>query len=179
MEFEIINSIRVNLWLDLIKGIRNQIPTYLSYQPHLNPIIRSYAAYGFTIGTTYHYSGHNSIYSTLNCLDWLLTNKHTKNKWPWFPSGLYRPRLFNNIRFILTYGQTLCRIFHISFFFIHLYSFPCTYMHSPTNSWHLQYFLISNNGTFSHLYVYIFLTISFRYKLNFIHFYQVHSFETS
>ena len=28
LEFEIINSIRFHLWLDLIKGIRNQIPTY-------------------------------------------------------------------------------------------------------------------------------------------------------
>ena len=38
----------------------------LSYQLYLNLRSRSYAVYGLTIGTTYHFSGHNSSYLTLN-----------------------------------------------------------------------------------------------------------------
>ena len=83
---------------------------YLSYQPPLNTSSISQDVYGLTISTTYHYSGHNRSYLTLNCLDWLLPTKITKNKQPWFPSGPYRPKNFNPLIFFLTYGQSLRRI---------------------------------------------------------------------
>ena len=38
----------------------------LSYQPSLNTSIRSYAVYGLTISTNYHYSGHNRSYLTIS-----------------------------------------------------------------------------------------------------------------
>ena len=61
----------------------------LRYQPHLNPRSRSYSVYGLTISTNYHYSIHNSRYSTLNCLDRLHNTKQTK-------SDLY----FHNVRIV-------------------------------------------------------------------------------
>ena len=97
----------------------------LSYQPPLNTDGRRYVVYGSSISTTYHYYCHNNSYLTINRLDWLLPTKQTKNKWPWFKSGPYRPRLFDLLPFFLTYRQLLRRIFHMDFsnlffqFFLH------------------------------------------------------------
>ena len=41
-------------------------------------------------------------------------------------------------------------------FYIHLYSFICIFLHSPTKYFHLWYLSISNNWTLSHLRVYIY-----------------------
>ena len=105
----------------------------LRYQPPLNSSSRSYVVYGLTISRTYHYSGHNCSYLTLNRLDRLLPTKQRKKKWPWFPSGPYRPRIFDSLRFFLTYGQSLRRIFHTKKIYVRLYIFPCICLHSPTH----------------------------------------------
>ena len=104
----------------------------LSYQLTLNLSRRIFVVYKLTISTTYHYCSHNNSCLTLYCLDRILPTKQTKNKWHWFPSVPYRLRIFDILRFLLTHGQTLCRIFHIDYFYVHLSSFPCIFLHSPT-----------------------------------------------
>ena len=61
---------------------------------------------------------------------------------------------YNLLSFLLTYRQTLRRIFHIEYFYVHISHLTCIYLHSPTHSWDLWYFLIPNNGIFYHLCVY-------------------------
>ena len=55
-------------------------------------------------------------------------------KWPWFPSGPYRPRLFNILIFFLTYRHSLCRILNVEYFYVHLSSFPWIFLNSTIHS---------------------------------------------
>ena len=63
---------------------------------------------------------------TLYFLDGILSNKQTKNKWPWCTSGCI-VRLSNLLRFLLTYEQTLRKIFHIEQFYVNIYFYPCIF----------------------------------------------------
>ena len=86
---------------------------------------------------TYHYYGHNLDYLTFNRIDWILPTKQ-KNKWTIFPSGPYNHRLLDIIIFLLTYVQTLRRIFHIDFFtfvFPVFLEFFCNIQHTEQKWW--------------------------------------------
>ena len=91
----------------------------------------------------------------IDLIGFFLLNKQ-KNKRPLFPSSLYFLRIFNILRFPLTYRQKIRRIFHIGFFTSIFQFFPCIFIHSTTHSCYLWYLFILNNGTFSHFCVYIY-----------------------
>ena len=70
----------IRLGVDVEPEITRFSLVALSYQPPLNPSIRSYVIYLLTFSITYHYYVHNSSNLTINRLDWILPTKQTKNR---------------------------------------------------------------------------------------------------